>query len=341
MSWPSRNKRGSRSISSAIARANASRKKSLGIEQRRLGIGPGSSLGKTLRFGYFGIHFRPDARPERIVQDCFGAQPPLVEQQRIPVAQLLQFHRRALLAGQGRVRGQPRALQLEEERAELSAAGVVTTVAGNGVQGFAGDNGPAIAAELDTPMGLAVDATGNLYIADSHNHRVRVVTAATGVIATVAGTGAAGFFGDGGPAKAAMLDLPTALALDSAGNVYVADTDNHRIRRIAAATGKIATVAGNGVEGFAGDAGPATAASIDSPSGLAVDAAGNLYLADTHNGRVRAGAAATGGISTLAGVGAVGGNVQAFGGDGGPATAAGMVLPRGLTLDAAGELYIG
>jgi sugar lactone lactonase YvrE len=223
---------------------------------------------------------------------------------------------------------------------ELSVAGVVTTVAGNGVQGFAGDNGPATAAELDSPMGLAVDAAGNLYIADSHNHRVRVVTAATGVIATVAGTGAAGFFGDGGPAKAAMLDLPTALALDSAGNVYVADTDNHRIRRIAAATGTIATVAGNGVEGFAGDAGPATAASIDSPSGLAVDAAGNLYLADTHNGRVRTVKAATGAISTVAGVGSVGGNVQEFGGDAGPATAAGMALPRGLTLDAAGNLYV-
>jgi hypothetical protein len=185
-----------------------------------------------------------------------------------------------------------------------------------------------------------VDAAGNLYIADSHNHRVRVVTAATGVIATVAGTGAAGFFGDGGPAQAAMLDLPTALALDSAGNVYVADTDNHRIRRIAAATGKITTVAGNGVEGFAGDAGPATAASIDSPSGLAVDAAGNLYLADTHNGRVRTVKAATGAISTIAGVGATGGNVQQFGGDGGAATAAGMALPRGLTLDAAGNLYV-
>ena len=223
---------------------------------------------------------------------------------------------------------------------ELSAAGVVTTVAGNGVQGFAGDNGPATAAELDSPMGLAVDAAGNLYIADSHNQRVRVVTAATGVIATVAGTGAAGFFGDGGQAKVAMLDLPTALALDSAGNVYVADTDNHRIRRIAAMTGTITTVAGNGVEGFAGDTGPASAASIDSPSGLAVDAAGNLYLADTHNGRVRMVTAATGVISTVAGLGSTGGKQQQFGGDGGAATAAGMALPRGLTLDAAGNLYV-
>jgi sugar lactone lactonase YvrE len=223
---------------------------------------------------------------------------------------------------------------------KFSVGGALTTVVGNGVQGFGGDNGPATAAELDSPSGLAMDALGNLYIADTHNHRVREVAASTGTITTIAGTGAAGFAGDGGAANAAQLDLPTALAIDSAGHVYVADTDNHRVRRIAAGTSVITTIAGMGVEGFAGDNGPATAAAIDSPNGLAVDAAGDLYIADTHNGRVREVSAATGIITTVAGAGAAGGNVQSFGGDGGAAVAAGLALPRGLTLDPAGNLYV-
>ncbi|HEX9200203.1 MAG TPA: hypothetical protein VF865_11635, partial [Acidobacteriaceae bacterium] len=223
---------------------------------------------------------------------------------------------------------------------KLSAAGVVSTVAGNGVQGFSGDGGAAVSAELDSPAGLAMDGAGNLFIADSHNQRVREVAAATGGITTIAGTGVAGFSGDGGLATAARLDLPTALAIDSTGNVYVADTNNHRVRRIAATTGFIATVAGNGVEGFAGDGGLATTASIDSPNGLAMDGAGNLFIADTHNGRVREVSAATGLISSVAGAGFAGGNVQMFGGDGGAAKAAGLALPRGLTIDAAGNLYV-
>ena len=133
--------------------------------------------------------------------------------------------------------------------------------------------------------------------------------------------------------------MPTALAFDSSGNLYVADTNNHRVRRIAAATGVIATVAGNGIEAFAGDSGPATSASIDSPNGLALDVSGNLYIADTHNGRVRQVSAATGTISTIAGAGVVAGGVQTFGGDNGPATSAGLALPRGLAMDAAGNLY--
>ncbi len=222
---------------------------------------------------------------------------------------------------------------------KVTSAGIITTVAGNGVQGFAGDGGLATSAELDSPAGLALDAAGDLYIADSHNQRIREVNAATGIIATIAGTGAAGFSGDGGAATAAKLDLPTALAFDAAGNLYLADTNNHRVRRIAAATGAITTIAGNGVEAFTGDNGPATSASIDSPNGLALDAAGNLYIADTHNGRVREVSAASGLISTVAGAGVVGGNAQSFGGDNGPATAAGLALPRGLAMDAAGNLY--
>lgn len=222
---------------------------------------------------------------------------------------------------------------------KVTSAGVITTVAGNGVQGFSGDKGPATAAQLDSPAGLALDSSGDLFIADSHNHRIREVSSATGTIATIAGTGAPGFSGDGGPAKSAQLDRPTALAFDSAGNLYLADTNNHRVRRIAATTGAITTVAGNGIEAFAGDNGPAIAASIDSPTGLALDSSGNLYIADTHNGRVRKVAASTGLIATVAGAGVVGGNVQSFGGDNGPATAAGLALPRGLTMDSAGNLY--
>ena len=222
---------------------------------------------------------------------------------------------------------------------KVTPGGVITTVAGDGVQGFAGDNGPATAAELDSPAGLAVDLAGDLFIADSHNQRVREVAAATGTIATIAGTGVAGFAGDGSVATVAKLDLPTALALDAVGDLYVADTGNHRVRRIAAAMDAITTVAGNGVEGYSGDGGLATAACLDSPNGLALDAAGNLYIADTHNGRVREVSAATGVISTVAGTGVVGGNMQAFGGDNGAATAAGLALPRGLTMDAAGNLY--
>ena len=222
---------------------------------------------------------------------------------------------------------------------KVTSAGVITTVAGNGVQGFSGDNGPATAAQLDSPAGLALDSSGDLFIADSHNHRIREVSSATGTIATIAGTGAPGFSGDGGPAIAATLDLPTALAFDSSGNLYLADSNNHRVRRIAATTGAITTVAGNGVEAFAGDGGLATVASIDSPNGLALDSSGNLYIADTHNGRVREVAASTGHISTVAGAGVVAGNVQSFGGDNGPATAAGLALPHGLTMDSAGNLY--
>lgn len=222
----------------------------------------------------------------------------------------------------------------------FSMAGVISTVAGNGAQGFAGDNGPATAAELDAPSGLALDAAGNLYIADTHNHRVREVAVATGIIVTIAGTGSYGYSGDAGAAAAAQLSRPTALAIDPTGDLYIADTDNHRVRRINAGTSVITTVAGDGVQGFGGDGGAATSASIDSPDGLAIDTAGDLYIADTHNGRIRKISVATGIITTIAGAGFSNGNVQSFGGDGGAATAAGLALPRGLTLDAAGNLYI-
>jgi sugar lactone lactonase YvrE len=222
---------------------------------------------------------------------------------------------------------------------EVSASGSITVVAGTGVQGFRGDGGPASAAEFDSPAGLAVDAAGDLFIADAHNQRIREVVAATGVVATIAGTGTAGFAGDGGAATSARLARPTALAFDASGNLYVVDTDNHRIRRITG-SGVISTIAGNGVDGYGGDGGQATATAIDSPNGLAVDATGNLYFADTRNGLVREVSAATGVLSTVAGTHSSAAGFAPFNGDGGPATAAGLARPSGLSIDAAGNLYI-
>lgn len=215
---------------------------------------------------------------------------------------------------------------------KVDTAGNLSTIAGTGTQGFGGDNGPAAAALLDSPQGLAFGA-GALYIADTHNHRIRKLDLGTGTITTIAGT-TAGFGGDGGPATAAQLDLPTALALDGGNNLYIADTQNHRIRRVNLSSGTMTTVAGNGTQGFSGDGGAAIAAAIDSPSGLAVDADQNLYLADTHNHRIRKVSAATGTIATIAGT------VAGFGGDLGAASAAKMALPRGLSVDGAGNLYV-
>jgi len=212
---------------------------------------------------------------------------------------------------------------------KVDLAGIVTTVAGTGEQGFAGDGGPPTSALLDSPAGVAVDAAGTIYIADTHNQRIRKVS--NGTISTIAGTGTAGFSGDNGPAGAAQLSNPTALAVDATGNLYIADTDNHRIRKISGTT--ITTVAGNGEQGFSGDGAAATAAGIDSPNGVAVDAAGNIYIADTHNQRVRE--VINGTIKTIAGNG-----TKAYGGDGGPSTGALLARPRGLSVDAQGNIYV-
>jgi len=177
---------------------------------------------------------------------------------------------------------------------------------------------------------VAVDAAGNIYIADTHNQRVRKISDAT--ITTIAGTGVAGFSGDSGPAVSALLSNPTALAVDLSGNLYIADTDNHRIRKVSGAT--ITTVAGNGEQAFSGDGAAAIAAGIDSPNGVAVDAAGTIYIGDTHNQRVRF-VNALGTISTLAGNGS-----KSYGGDRGAATAASLARPRGLSVDAQGNIYV-
>ncbi|MEV8553773.1 Teneurin-2 [Streptomyces glaucescens] len=179
----------------------------------------------------------------------------------------------------------------------------ITTVAGTGDVGAQGDDGPAVAAQLDRPYGLAMDSTGTLYFSDYNNHRVRRVTT-DGRIRTVAGTGTAGFGGDQGPAHSAQLDGPREVAVDRAGNLYIADSENHRIRKVTA-DGQIRTVAGTGTAGFSGDDGPAVAAELNCPYGVAVGSTGNLYIADTDNHRVRQ-VTPDGRIRTVAGTGTPG-----------------------------------
>lgn len=168
---------------------------------------------------------------------------------------------------------------------KVTAGGVISTVAGTGYASYGGDGGPAVAAWLNTPVSVAVDSNGTIYIADQKNNRIRKVTTA-GLISTVAGDGSYGFGGDGGPAVSAQLNQPASVAVDAGGNLYIADSDNHRIRRVTPA-GIINTVAGNGSYGFSGDGGPATAAQLFQPMGVAVDTGGNLYIADFWNHRIR------------------------------------------------------
>jgi uncharacterized protein (TIGR03437 family) len=207
--------------------------------------------------------------------------------------------------------------------------GVITTVAGNGTQGYSGDNGPATSAQFSYPEGVTVDSAGNLYIADTGNGRIRKVS--NGVITTVAGNGTGGFSGDGGPATSAELYCPVGVAMDSAGNLYIADACTQRIRKVA--NGVITTVAGNGTGYYSGDNGPAASAELNGPSGLAPDAAGNLYIADSFNNRIRK--VTNGVITTVAGNG-----TQGFSGDNGPAANAMLSGPIGITVDSAGDLYI-
>ena len=214
----------------------------------------------------------------------------------------------------------------------VGADGIITTIAGNGTPGHAGDGGPATDSELHCPTGVALDAAGNLYIADSFSYRIRRVST-DGIITTVGGNGTLGCAGDGGPAAGAELSDPAGVAVDVAGNLYIADYHNYRIRRVDA-SGTISTVAGNGAYGYDGDGGPATAASFSDPAGVAVDAAGNLYIADSSNNRIRK-VDSDGIIATIAGNGTIGNA-----GDGGPATAARLSWPTGVALDAAGNLYI-
>ena len=207
-----------------------------------------------------------------------------------------------------------------------AVTGILTIAAGNGTVGSGGDNSPATNAQLSMPSGIAVDSAGNLYIADSGHYRIRKVS--IGVITTVAGNGMKdGLSGDGGPATSAPLFDAFGIAVDSAGNLYIADSGHYRIRKVS--NGVITTVAGNGTDGFSGDGGPATSAQLSHPYGVAVDSAGNLYIADTVNNRVRK--VSNGVITTLAGGGTNPGD--------GPAASA-FVNPGAVTVDSSGNVYI-
>jgi uncharacterized protein (TIGR03437 family) len=214
-------------------------------------------------------------------------------------------------------------------RVRKVANGAITTVAGNGTSGYGGDNGPATSAQLFWPLGVAVDSSGNLYIADASNHVIRKVS--NGAITTVVGNGNQGFSGDNGPALSAEMSYPSAVAVDSAGSLYIADISNHVVRKVS--NGVIATVAGNGNQGFSGDNGPALNAAMNYPSAVTVDSAGDLYIADTGNHRIRK--VSKGIIATVAGNGTYG-----YSGDNGPATGAQLYHPQGVAVDSAGNLYI-
>lgn len=213
--------------------------------------------------------------------------------------------------------------------------GIISTVAGNGVSSFGGDGGPAMSAKLSNPTSVAVDDTGNLFIADCYNNRIRKVSATTGIITTVAGNGTAGFSGDGASATTAKLSNPIGIAVDRLGNLYIADPQNQRIRKVSVSTGFISTIAGNGTQGFAGDGGLATAANLKYPSSITVDWLSNVYIADQYNNRIRKIDANTGFISTI-----VGNGIQGYGGDGAAASSASLNLPSSLFIDASGNLYI-
>jgi hypothetical protein len=220
------------------------------------------------------------------------------------------------------------------------STGNISTFAGSQNCAYTGDGGPATSAQLCFPGGLAFDAAGDLYIADTYNMVIRRVDATTGFITTVAGTGTQGYSGDGGSATDAELSIPNSVAIDGAGNLYIADSYNYVIRKVFASGGEIITVAGDHTLGYSGDGGPATSATLNYPFGVGVDSIGDIYIADSYNNVIRFVDAASGQIATIAGNGRCAAPCRGFSGDGGPATAAEMAFPWGVTLDASARLFV-
>ena len=214
----------------------------------------------------------------------------------------------------------------------VNTIGTISTFVGNGSAGYSGDGGQATVAELNHPNGMAIDASGNLYIADCFNNCIRKVTT-SGIISTTVGNGASGYSGNGGQATAAGLNHPSQVVLDAAGTLYFADQNNNVIRKVNAA-GIISTVVGNGTGAFSGDGGQAAACEINYSNGVTLDAAGNIYVADQNNSRVRK-VNSSGIINTIVGTGVAG-----FSGDGGQATVAELFHPTCISFGCQGNLYI-
>ena len=222
-----------------------------------------------------------------------------------------------------------------EIRKVATATGVITTVVGNGSPGSTGDLGLATAARLNSPRGITVASNGDFYIGDRSNNKIRKVTALTGIITTYAGTGTAGYSGDGALATLARLNRPQGIHLASNGDLYIADALNSAIRKVAAVTGIITTYAGTGTAGFSGDGGAATSAQLNAPEAMHLNSVGDLYIADTVNNRIRR-VSSGGTITTVVGTGTAG-----SAGDGGSATAAQLDTPRGIAIGSNGAYYIG
>ena len=218
----------------------------------------------------------------------------------------------------------------------LATPPTISTAVGTGQAGDSGDGGPAVRASLNQPFDVVFDAAGNLYLADTGNHRIRRVDARSGTITTVAGDGTKGFAGDGGPATQARLNEPYGVALDAQGNLYFADRLNRRVRRVDGGSGLITTIAGDGSKTFSGDGGPGQRAGLVEPNGVALDRAGRkLFIADVADHRVRVVELADGTIATFAGTGQ-----GKHSGDGGPATAASIAGARAVDVAPDGTVLI-